>query len=117
MTMVVVGNTVKLTPNASNVANVANVATTTNTFHVTNANASVYAYVGIFGTYADAVNMTFPNVSTPGGGTILTPNESMTIAGNFGPALTSTQANIFIAAITATGTTSVFFTPVAPGSN
>ena len=117
MSMVVVGNTVKLTPNASNVANVANVATTTNTFHVTNANASVYAYVGIFGTYADAVNMTFPNVSTPGGGTILTPNESMTIAGNFGPALMSTQANVFIAAITATGTTSVFFTPVAPGSN
>jgi hypothetical protein len=40
----------------------------------------------------------------------------MTIAGNFGPALMSTQANVFVAAITATGTTSVFFTPVAPGS-
>ena len=117
MTMVVVGNTVKLTPNASATANVANVAAKTNTFHVTNANSSVYAYVGIFGTYADAVNMTYPNVSSPGGGTILTPNESMTIAGNFGPALLSTQANVFIAAITASGTTSVFFTPVAPGSN
>ena len=117
MTLVVVGNTVALAPNASAASNVANVAARTNTFHVTNANASVYAAVGVFGSYADAVNMTFPNVSTPGGGTILVPNESATIAGNFGPALLSTQANVFVAAITATGTASVFFTPVAPGSN
>jgi hypothetical protein len=117
MSLVIVGNTVKLTPNASATANVANVAVKTNTFHVTNASSNVYAYVGVFGVYADAVNMTYPNVSSPGGGTILVPNESMTISGNFGPALMSTQANVFIAAITASGTTSVFFTPVAPGSN
>jgi hypothetical protein len=39
----------------------------------------------------------------------------MTITGNFG--LPSTEANVYVAAITATGTTTVFFTPVAPGSS
>jgi hypothetical protein len=60
--------------------------------------------------------MTYPNVGSPAGGTILTPNESMTISGNFGPALLATQGNVYVAAITASGTTSVFFTPVAIGS-
>jgi hypothetical protein len=116
MSLVVVGNTVKLGPNAGATANVGNVATNTNTFHVTNASSNVYAYVGVFSTYAEAAAMDYPTANHDGGGTILTPNESMTITGNFGPALLATQGNVYVAAITASGNTSVFFTPVAIGS-
>ena len=114
MSLTIVGNTVALTPAAGTTANVGNVNTRTTTFHVTNASSTVYAYVGIFPTYAEAIAMDHPSVGTDGGGTILTPNESMTISGNFGPALLATQSNVYVAAITATGTTSVFFTPLAP---
>jgi len=117
MSIIVVGNTVKLTPNAGATANVGNVATQTTTFHVTNASSSVYAYVGIFPSYAAALAMDFPTAGADGGGTILTPNESMTIQGNFGPELLASTGNVYVAAITGTGSTSVFFTPVAMGSS
>ena len=115
MSLIIVGNTVKLAPNASATANVANVATQTTTFHVTNASSSVYAYVGVFNIYAEAAAMDYPTTNADGGGTILTPNESMTITGNFGAS--AIAGNVYVSAITASGNTSVFFTPVAPGSS
>ena len=90
---------------------VANVAVNTTTFHVANASSSVYAYVGIFKTYAEAAAMDHPSSGTDGFGVLFTPNESMSIQGNFG--LPSTQTMVYVAAITATGTTSVFATPIA----
>jgi hypothetical protein len=116
MSLTVAGSTKVLSPAAGATANVGNVATRTNTFHVLNANASVYAYVGIFSTYAEAIAMDHPSVGTDAGGIPLAPNESMTIIGNFGLQTLASQANVFVSAITAAGTTSVFFTPLAPGS-
>jgi len=117
MSLIVIGNTRALAPTGGALANVANIATKTTTVHVTNASSSVYAYVGVFATYAEAAAMDHPSVGTDAGGTILTPNESMTITGNFGSALMATQANIYVAAITSTGSTTVFFTPVQNGSS
>ena len=115
MSIVAVGNTTVLTPAAGATANVGNVSTRTTTFHVLNANASVYAYVGVFSTYAQAIAMDHPTVGSDSGGIPLAPNESMTISGNFG--LPSTQSTVFVSAITAAGSTAVFFTPVAVGSS
>ena len=115
MSLTVVGNTVKLAPNASATSNVANVATQTTTFHVCNATSNVYAYVGIFSTYAAAAAMDYPSVGTDAGGVVLVPNESMTIEGNFGPGAIA-NGTVYVSAITASGTASVFFTPVASGS-
>ena len=111
MAIQAIGNTVRLAPAAAATANVGNVVTQTNTFHVLNANASVYTYVGIFPTYAAAAAMDYPGVGVDGGGIPLAPNESMTIVGNFGAA--SINSNVYIAAITASGTTAVFFTPIS----
>jgi len=117
MSIIAVGNTTKLAPAAAATANVGNVASKTNTFHVLNANATVYTYVGVFDNYASAAAMDYPGVGTDAGGIPLAPNESMTITGNFGIQSLANQANVYVAAITALGTTSVFFTPVAPGSS
>ena len=117
MSIIVSGSTRVLQPTGGATANVGNVTTKTTTFHVLNANASVYAYVGVFSTYAEAIAMDHPLVGTDAGGIPLAPNESMTITGNFGSALMATQANVYVAAITNTGTTSVFFTPVVAGSS
>jgi hypothetical protein len=116
MSLTVVGNTKALTPAGGTTANVGNVVTNTTTFHVTNASSSVYAYVGVFDTYAAAIAMDHPTVGTDGGGTIIAPNGSLTIQGNFGPASLTSGGNVYVAAVTATGATSVFFTPVAIGS-
>lgn len=105
-----IGNTVGLS--ATTTVAVANVACGTNTFHITNASASVYAYVGVFKTYAAAAAMDHPSVGGDGGGAILTPNESMTLSGNFG--INPNPQTVYVAAITATGSTSVFATPIAP---
>ena len=115
MSLISVGNTLTLAPNSGPTANVANVTTRTTTFHVLNASSSVYAYVGVFQNYANAAAMDHPTVGADSGGIPLAPNESMTIAGNFG--LPSTQSNVFVSAITAAGSTTVFFTPVAVGSS
>ena len=115
MTIIVVGNTKVLTPAANVTANVGNVSTRTTTFHVTNASSSVYAYVGIFNTYEAALAMDHPSAGTDAGGTLLTPNESMTITGNFGT--DANLATVYVSAITNSGSTSVFFTPVAAGSS
>ena len=114
MTVQVAGNTTVLNPNGGASANVANVVTRTNTFNFTNASSTVYAYVGVFPTYAQAAAMDHPTVGTDAGGVIIVPNGSIVVAGNFG--LDATQANVYVAAITATGTTQVFATPVNPGS-
>jgi len=106
------GKTVALTPAGAATANVANVATSTNTFHFLNASSSVYAYVGVFNTYAAAIAMDHPTTGTNGAGFPMGPNESITITGNFG--INPNPGNVFVAAITATGSTSVFATPVAP---
>lgn len=117
MSITVIGNTRALTPAGGATANVGNVATKTNTFHVSNASSTVNVYVGIFPTYAQAIAMDHPSSGVDAGGTILLPNESMTIVGNFGTAQMADQTNVYVSAITATGSTSVFFTPVAPGSD
>ena len=116
MSITAIGATVRLGPAGGATANVGNVATKTNTFHVLNASATVYTYVGIFSNYDDAIAMDHPTVGTDAGGIPLAPNESMTITGNFGTSLLATQANVYVAAITAVGATSVFFTPVTPES-
>jgi hypothetical protein len=119
MSITVTGSTRVLTPAGGTTANVGNVATKTNTFHVLNASSNVspaYCYVGVFPTYAQAIAMDHPTVGTDAGGLPLAPGESMTIVGNFGIQQLADQTNVYVAAITATGTTSVFFTPVAPGS-
>ena len=116
MPITVVGNTVRLTPAAAVTANVGNVATRTNTFHVLNSSATVYVYVGVFSNYADAAAMNHPFTGGVGGGVPLAPNESMTFVGNFGTSLLATQANVYVSAITYSGTTNAMFTPVAPGS-
>ena len=117
MSMTAIGNTVKLAPAAGVTANVGNVATKTTTFHVLNASSTVYCYVGVFPTYAAAIAMDYPGVGTDAGGLPLAPNESMTVIGNFGLGALATQANVYVSAITAAGTTAVFFTPLAPGSD
>jgi hypothetical protein len=120
MALTVVGSTRVLTPAAGATANVGNVATQTNTFHVLNASSNVspaYCYVGVFPTYAQAIAMDHPTVGTDAGGLPLAPGESMTLIGNFGTQLLAGQANVYVSAITAAGSTSVFFTPVAPGSD
>jgi hypothetical protein len=114
MTVQVAGNTTVLNPSAGILANVANVVTRTNTFNFTNASSTVYAYVGVFNNYAAAAAMDHPTVGNDAGGVIIVPNGSIVVAGNF--AQTATQANVYVAAITATGTTQVFATPVNPGS-
>jgi hypothetical protein len=120
MSITVAGNTVILTPAAGPTANVANVATGTNTFHLLNtggggASPTVYAYVGIFKTYAEAIAMDHPTAgATEGGGLPLSPNESMTVQGNFG--INPNPGTVYVAAITNVGSTTVFATPVAPGS-
>ena len=117
MAIVVVGPTRALNPSAGITANVGNVSAQTTSFHVTNASSTVYAYVGVFQNYANAIAMDHPSVGSDAGGTIIAPNGSLTLVGNFGSAVTATQANVYVAAITATGSTTVFFTPVAPGSS
>jgi hypothetical protein len=117
MSITVIGNTKVLNPSGGTTANVGNVSSRTNTFHITNASSTVYAYVGVFSDYASAAAMDHPSVGTDGGGTIFAPNESMTLVGNFGTSLLATQSNVYISAITATGSTAVFFTPVTPGSD
>jgi len=117
MSITAIGNTIRLAPAAGVTANVGNVATKTNTFHVLNANSSVYAYVGVFSNYAAAAAMDYPSASGDGGGIPLAPNESMTLSGNFGTQQLADQTNVYVAAITAAGTTSVFFTPTLPGTS
>ena len=104
--------TVVLSPAAAATANVANVSTGTNTFHFLNASTTVYAYVGVFKTYAAAAAMDHPTAGTDGAGVPLAPNESMTVVGNFG--INPNPGNVFVAAITSTGSTSVFATPITP---
>lgn len=105
-----IGKTVVLAPAAAATANVANVATGTNTFHFLNASATVYAYVGVFNTYAQAAAMDHPLVGADATGIPLAPLESMTITGNFG--INPNPGTVYVAAITNVGTTSVFATPV-----
>lgn len=114
MAITPIGNTVALTPAGSATANVANVRTGTNTFHFANASTTVNVYVGVFNDYASAAAMDHPTSVGSGGGVILTPNESMVIQGNFGT--NPNPDTVYVSAITATGSTSVFATPVAPGS-
>lgn len=104
------GKTVVLSPAGGATANVANVATATNTFHFLNASTSVYAYVGVFNTYAQAIAMDHPLVGADATGIPLSPNESMTITGNFG--INPNPGTVYVAAITNTGSTSVFATPI-----
>lgn len=111
MALTVIGPTKVLTPAAGTTANVGNIVTRTNTFHIANPSTTVNAYVGIFATYAEALAMDHPSVGTDAGGLIITPGESMTVTGNFGAG--SISSTVYVSAITASGTASIFFTPVA----
>jgi len=104
------GKTVVLSPAGGVTANVANVATATNTFHFLNASSSVYGYVGVFPTYAQAIAMDHPTAGADATGVPMAPNQSITITGNFG--INPNPGNVFVAAITATGSTSIFATPI-----
>lgn len=99
-----------LSPAGGTTANVANVATATNTFHFLNASTSVYTYVGVFPTYAEAIAMDHPTAGTEATGIPMSPNESLTLTGNFG--INPNPGTVYVAAITATGSTSVFATPI-----
>lgn len=105
------GNT-HVIPAGTTSANVANVATSTNTFNFLNASSSVYAYVGVFNTYASAAAMTHPVAGTPGPGVPIAPNQTATITGDFG--INPNPGTVYVAAITSTGTTNVFATPITP---
>jgi hypothetical protein len=113
MAITVIGNSTVLTPAGAATANVGNVVTRTNTFHIANPSTTVNAYVGIFPTYAEAAAMDHPSVGTDAGGLIITPGESMIVSGNFGAASIGSASTVYVAAVTATGTASIFFTPVA----
>jgi len=113
MAITVIGPTKVLTPAAGTTANVGNVTTRTNTFHIANPSTTVNAYVGIFDTYAEAIAMDHPSVGADAGGLIITPGESMIVSGDFGAGSISSASIVYVAAITATGTASIFFTPVA----
>jgi hypothetical protein len=99
-----------LSPAAGPTANVANVATGTNTFHFLNTSTTVFAYVGVFNTYAAAIAMDHPLVGADATGIPLAPSESMNITGNFG--INPNPGTVYVAAITNAGTTNVFATPI-----
>jgi len=104
------GKTTVLSPAAAATANVANIATATNTFHFLNTSSNVFAYVGVFSTYAEAIAMDHPQVGADATGLPLAPGESINIVGNFG--INPNPGNVFVAAITNVGTTNVFATPI-----
>lgn len=105
-----IGNSVALTTTTT--VAVANVATGTNTFRFVNASSSVYAYVGVFKTYAEAAAAVHPVAGTPGALAIVAPNDSVNIVGNFG--INPNPGTVYVSAITATGSTTTFATPIAP---
>lgn len=105
------GKTVVI-PAGTAAANVANVATGTNTFHILNASSTIYAYVGVFNTFTAANTMDHPSTGVDGFGIPLAPNESMTITGNFG--INPNPGTVYVSAITASGTTNIFATPITP---
>lgn len=80
----------------------------THTFEVTNASSTVYSYVGLFPTNV-AATFVHPTVGTSGQGFIIPPNTSKTISLDAGAAY---SGNVWAVAITATGSTTTFFTPV-----
>lgn len=108
--IVPVGKTVAISTTTT--VAVANVACATNSFRFVNANASVYSYVGVFKDYATAAAATHPSAGTPADLTVVAPNESIVITGNFG--VQPNPGTVYVAAITATGSTTTFATPVAP---
>jgi hypothetical protein len=105
-----VGSGIALTTTTT--VSVANVACATNTFRFVNANASVYSYVGVFNNYADAAAAHHPVAGTPGNLLVVAPNDSVNVVGNFG--INPNPGTVYIAAITATGSTTTFATPIAP---
>ena len=105
-----IGNGVAITTTTT--VAVANIATGTNTFRFVNANASVYSYVGVFKTYAEAAAAHHPVAGTPGNLMLVAPNESVNLVGNFG--INPNPGTVYVSSITATGSTTVFFTPLAP---
>jgi hypothetical protein len=104
------GLTTVLSPAAAATANVANVVTATNTFHFLNTSTTVFAYVGVFNTYAAAAAMDHPLVGSDATGLPLAPGESLNIVGNFG--INPNPGTVYVAAITNAGTTNVFATPI-----
>lgn len=80
----------------------------THTFEVTNASTTIYSYVGLFTTNI-ASTFSHPSVGTSGAGFIIPPNTSRTISADVGAAY---SGNVWAVAITATGATTTFFTPV-----
>ena len=109
-TYTVVGNTQSLSSGTT--ANVVQFNNpTTGTFLIQNPSTTVFAYVGVF---ASNVAATFHHPITngeSGQGVLLQPNQSLTLSVNGGPVVLG--GNVWLATITASGSTNVYATPVA----
>lgn len=79
-----------------------------NTFDITNASTTVYAYVGVFNSN---VKSTFhhPELGSANIGLVLTPGQTRTVTGNFNQ---GEPGNVWVVSITATGSTTVIATPI-----
>lgn len=107
MTFIVKGNAQAIS--TGTVANAVSFITpSTHTFEVTNASSTIYSYVGLFTTNV-ASTFSHPAVGASGQGFIIAPNQTRTISADVGAAY---SGNIWAMAITATGSTTTFFTPV-----
>lgn len=90
-------------------ANVAFPRCSTSTFQLTNAGSTgAYVYVGI--TNTPVTTFTHPVAGGASAqGVILAPNSSITLSGNF---KANIDANVYVYAVTAVGTATLFATPV-----
>ena len=79
-----------------------------NTFDITNASTTVYAYVGVFNSNVQGT-FNHPTAGSANIGLILTPGQTRTVTGNFNQGV---PGNVWVASITNTGSTSVIATPV-----
>jgi hypothetical protein len=79
-----------------------------NTFDITNASTTVYAYVGVFNSNVQT-SFHHPSVGSANIGLVLTPGQTRTVTGNFNQ---GEPGNVWVASITNTGSTTVFATPI-----
>jgi len=79
-----------------------------NTFDITNASTSVYAYVGVFNSNVKGT-FNHPVAGSANIGLVLTPGQTRTVTGNFN---SGEPGNVWVASITASGSTTVIATPI-----
>jgi len=83
---------------------------TTGTFLIQNLSTTVNAYVGMFSSNVKAT-FNHPSPGSPAPGVLLQPSQSLTISVNDGPVVLG--GNVWLATITATGSTTVYASPVS----